>query len=42
MSTKTDNRHLYLKVIDRIKEDIQTGVYAEKKSCLLSLSSQNF
>lgn len=31
MSTKTDNRHLYLKVIDRIKEDIQTGVYAEKE-----------
>lgn len=31
MSTKTDNRHLYLKVIDRIKEDIQSGVYAEKE-----------
>ncbi|MBD5018209.1 GntR family transcriptional regulator, partial [Xanthomonas citri pv. citri] len=25
MSTKADNRHLYLKVIERIKEDIKNG-----------------
>ena len=31
MSTKADNRHLYLKVIERIKEDIQNGVYTEKE-----------
>ncbi|KXZ15008.1 GntR family transcriptional regulator [Bacillus nakamurai] len=31
MSTKADNRHLYLKVIERIKEDIQNGIYTEKE-----------
>jgi GntR family transcriptional regulator len=31
MSIKTDNRHLYLQVIDRLKQDIQAGVYKEKE-----------
>ncbi|MFY4773945.1 GntR family transcriptional regulator [Metabacillus sp. RGM 3146] len=31
MTIKSDNRHLYLQVIDRIKEDIQKGVYQEKE-----------
>ncbi|MCD7033721.1 GntR family transcriptional regulator [Metabacillus sp. GX 13764] len=31
MSIKSDNRHLYLQVIDKIKEDIQKGVYQEKE-----------
>jgi GntR family transcriptional regulator len=31
MSIKSDNRHLYLQVIDRIKHDIETGVYKEKQ-----------
>ncbi|MBS2969043.1 GntR family transcriptional regulator [Metabacillus sp. KIGAM252] len=31
MSIKSDNRHLYLQVIDRIKEDIKKGVYKEKE-----------
>ncbi|TYS11750.1 GntR family transcriptional regulator [Bacillus subtilis] len=31
MSTKADNRHLYLKVIERIKEDIKNGIYTEKE-----------
>ncbi|MGM0859946.1 MAG: GntR family transcriptional regulator [Bacillota bacterium] len=31
MSTKADNRHLYLKVIERIKEDIRNGIYTEKE-----------
>jgi GntR family transcriptional regulator len=31
MSIKSDNRHLYLQVIDRIKRDIETGVYKEKQ-----------
>lgn len=26
MSTKADNRHLYLKVIERIKEDIKNEI----------------
>lgn len=30
MSIKSDNRHLYLQVIDRLKHDIETGVYKEK------------
>ncbi len=42
MSTKTDNRHLYLKVIDRIKEIFKQVYMPKKKSCLLSLSSQSF
>ncbi|MDY0405827.1 GntR family transcriptional regulator [Virgibacillus sp. 179-BFC.A HS] len=29
MSIKTDSRHLYLQVIDKIKEDINNGEYAE-------------
>ncbi|MFD2208883.1 GntR family transcriptional regulator [Virgibacillus halophilus] len=29
MSIKTDSRHLYLQVIDKIKQDIQQGEYAE-------------
>lgn len=31
MSTKAYNRHLYLKVIERIKEDIKNGIYTEKE-----------
>ncbi len=31
MSIKSDSRHLYLQVIDRIKRDIETGVYKEKQ-----------
>lgn len=31
MSIKSDNRHLYLQVIDRLKQDIQAGVYKEKE-----------
>ncbi|MED0769764.1 GntR family transcriptional regulator, partial [Bacillus atrophaeus] len=29
MSTKADNRHLYLRVIERIQEDIRNGIYTE-------------
>lgn len=28
---RSDNRHLYLQVIDRIKEDIKNGVYKERE-----------
>lgn len=38
MSTKADNRHLYLKVIERIKEDIKMASTLRRKSCLLNLS----
>ncbi|MGD7043739.1 GntR family transcriptional regulator [Jeotgalibacillus proteolyticus] len=31
MTIKTDNRHLYLQVIDRLKRDIDKGVYKEKE-----------
>lgn len=31
MSIKADNRHLYLQVIDRIKQDIEKGIYKEKE-----------
>ena len=31
MSIKSDNRHLYLQVIDRLKQDIENGVYKEKE-----------
>lgn len=31
MSIRSDSRHLYLRVIDRIKEDIKDGVYQEKQ-----------
>ncbi|MBA2870865.1 GntR family transcriptional regulator [Anoxybacillus calidus] len=31
MSIKSDSRHLYLQVIDRLKHDIETGVYKEKE-----------
>jgi GntR family transcriptional regulator len=31
MSIKSDNRHLYLQVIDRLKKDIQEGVYRERE-----------
>ncbi|AZB42997.1 GntR family transcriptional regulator [Bacillus sp. FJAT-42376] len=31
MSIKSDNRHLYLQVIDRIKEDIKNGAYKERE-----------
>ncbi|WP_299090193.1 GntR family transcriptional regulator [uncultured Metabacillus sp.] len=31
MSIKSDNRHLYLQVIDKIKEDIEKGIYREKE-----------
>ncbi|WP_379967383.1 GntR family transcriptional regulator [Ectobacillus sp. sgz5001026] len=31
MSIRSDNRHLYLRVIDRIKEDIASGMYKEKQ-----------
>ena len=31
MSIKPDNRHLYLQVIDRLKQDIEQGVYKEKE-----------
>lgn len=31
MSIKSDSRHLYLQVIDRIKQDIEKGIYKEKE-----------
>lgn len=31
MSIKSDNRHLYLQVIDRLKQDIEDGIYKEKE-----------
>ncbi|MFX3624679.1 MAG: GntR family transcriptional regulator [Ectobacillus sp.] len=31
MLIRSDSRHLYLRVIDRIKEDIKNGVYKEKQ-----------
>lgn len=31
MSIKADNRHLYLQVIDRLKQDIHDGVYKERE-----------
>ncbi|WP_404409265.1 GntR family transcriptional regulator [Jeotgalibacillus malaysiensis] len=31
MTIKSDNRHLYLQVIDRLKKDIDKGVYKEKE-----------
>lgn len=31
MSIKADTRHLYLQVIDRLKQDIENGVYKEKE-----------
>ncbi|MEW9501247.1 GntR family transcriptional regulator [Jeotgalibacillus marinus] len=31
MTIKTDNRHLYLQVIDRLKKDIDRGIYKEKE-----------
>lgn len=31
MTIKSDNRHLYLQVIDRLKGDIEKGVYQEKE-----------
>ncbi len=31
MSIKSDSRHLYLQVIDRLKQDIDKGVYKEKE-----------
>lgn len=31
MGIKTDSRHLYLQVIDRLKKDIEAGIYKEKE-----------
>ncbi|WP_456275438.1 GntR family transcriptional regulator [Bacillus sp. AK128] len=31
MTIKSDNRHLYLQVIDRLKSDIEKGVYKERE-----------
>ncbi|WP_409253756.1 GntR family transcriptional regulator [Bacillus sp. SCS-153A] len=31
MTIKADNRHLYLQVIDRLKKDIEEGLYKEKE-----------
>ncbi|MFJ7970857.1 GntR family transcriptional regulator [Psychrobacillus sp. NPDC096389] len=31
MTIKVDHRHLYLQVIDRIKEDIEKGIFKEKE-----------
>jgi GntR family transcriptional regulator len=31
MSIRSDNRHLYLQVIDRLKQDIEKGIYKEKE-----------
>lgn len=31
MTIKTDNRHLYLQVIDKIKDNIEKGIYKEKE-----------
>lgn len=31
MSIKSDSRHLYLQVIDRLKQDIEVGIYKEKE-----------
>ncbi|MDE3838577.1 GntR family transcriptional regulator [Bacillus methanolicus] len=31
MSIKSDNRHLYLQVIDRLKQDIEKGLYKERE-----------
>ncbi|KHF30994.1 hypothetical protein LR68_00484 [Anoxybacillus sp. BCO1] len=41
MSVKSDHRHLYLQVIDRIKKDIEQGYIRKKKNSLLSLNWQN-
>ena len=30
-SIQSNNRHLYLQVIDRIKQDIKEGLYKEKE-----------
>ncbi|MBM7650064.1 GntR family transcriptional regulator [Bacillus ectoiniformans] len=31
MTIKSDSRHLYLQVIDRLKKDIEAGIYQEKE-----------
>ncbi|MED3573354.1 GntR family transcriptional regulator [Cytobacillus praedii] len=31
MSIKSDNRHLYLQVIDHLKQDIENGIYKERE-----------
>ncbi|MHC0037142.1 GntR family transcriptional regulator [Pseudoneobacillus sp. C159] len=31
MSIKSDNRHLYLQVIERLKQDIEKGIYKERE-----------
>jgi len=31
MSIKSDNRHLYLQVIDKLKQDIEEGLYKERE-----------
>jgi GntR family transcriptional regulator len=31
MSIKSDSRHLYLQVIDYLKQDIEAGVYQENE-----------
>jgi GntR family transcriptional regulator len=31
MSIKSDNRHLYLQVIDRLKKDMEEGIYKERE-----------
>lgn len=31
MSIKSDSRHLYLQVIDRLKQDIEEGIYKERE-----------
>ena len=38
MTIKADHRHLYLQVIDRLKEDIEKGVFKEKEKFLLNLN----
>ena len=31
MLIKSDTRHLYLQVVDRLKRDIEKGIYKEKE-----------
>ena len=31
MTIKVDQRHLYLQVIDRLKKDIENGIFKEKE-----------
>ena len=41
MSIRADNRHLYLQVIDKIKQNIEKGIFKEKERLLQSLIYQS-